>query len=257
MLTLEFSEDYPNKAPVVKFRTRMFHPNSAWRAWPERLRVRVVRVCVEGGKRSTAACAREGVRWSWVAQRRTRANAPLPPLTPPTACPARLPAPPAVGEQSTLMGGSAWISCRTSGAQSTTSQPSSHPSRQAFRARVFAWLCAARARLLAVGGGRVVGGGLVCGVLVAPPSVCCTPRSTPPPTPPTPACTVSAVRPQPQLPSQQRGSAAVHRGSARVQPTGGRGWACACGGGCVSVCVCVCVPCPPLVHTRVPPHTCR
>ena len=23
------SEDYPNKAPVVKFRTRMFHPNSA------------------------------------------------------------------------------------------------------------------------------------------------------------------------------------------------------------------------------------
>ena len=27
-LTMEFSEDYPNKAPVVKFRTRMFHPNS-------------------------------------------------------------------------------------------------------------------------------------------------------------------------------------------------------------------------------------
>jgi ubiquitin-conjugating enzyme E2 A len=27
-LTLEFSEDYPNKAPVVKFKTTMFHPNS-------------------------------------------------------------------------------------------------------------------------------------------------------------------------------------------------------------------------------------
>jgi len=25
---MEFSEDYPNKAPVVKFRTRMYHPNS-------------------------------------------------------------------------------------------------------------------------------------------------------------------------------------------------------------------------------------
>lgn len=27
-LTLEFSEDYPNKAPTVKFITKMFHPNS-------------------------------------------------------------------------------------------------------------------------------------------------------------------------------------------------------------------------------------
>lgn len=27
-LSMEFSEDYPNKAPVVKFRTTMFHPNS-------------------------------------------------------------------------------------------------------------------------------------------------------------------------------------------------------------------------------------
>ncbi|KAF5831909.1 histone ubiquitination protein [Dunaliella salina] len=26
-LTLEFSEDYPNKAPVVKFKSQMFHPN--------------------------------------------------------------------------------------------------------------------------------------------------------------------------------------------------------------------------------------
>ena len=26
-LTLEFTEDYPNKAPVVKFLTKMFHPN--------------------------------------------------------------------------------------------------------------------------------------------------------------------------------------------------------------------------------------
>lgn len=27
-LTLEFSEDYPNKAPTVRFITKMFHPNS-------------------------------------------------------------------------------------------------------------------------------------------------------------------------------------------------------------------------------------
>ncbi|GMH41501.1 hypothetical protein BSKO_09411 [Bryopsis sp. KO-2023] len=26
-LTLDFSEDYPNKAPVVKFKSKMFHPN--------------------------------------------------------------------------------------------------------------------------------------------------------------------------------------------------------------------------------------
>ena len=26
-LTLEFSEEYPNKAPVVKFKTFIFHPN--------------------------------------------------------------------------------------------------------------------------------------------------------------------------------------------------------------------------------------
>ena len=26
-LSMEFSEDYPNKAPVVKFLTRLFHPN--------------------------------------------------------------------------------------------------------------------------------------------------------------------------------------------------------------------------------------
>ena len=28
LLTLAFSEDYPNKAPVVKFVTKMYHPNS-------------------------------------------------------------------------------------------------------------------------------------------------------------------------------------------------------------------------------------
>lgn len=27
-VTLQFSEEYPNKAPVVKFVSRMFHPNS-------------------------------------------------------------------------------------------------------------------------------------------------------------------------------------------------------------------------------------
>jgi hypothetical protein len=32
-LTMEFSEDYPNKAPVVKFRTRMYHPNSELCRW--------------------------------------------------------------------------------------------------------------------------------------------------------------------------------------------------------------------------------
>jgi ubiquitin-conjugating enzyme E2 A len=26
-LSLTFSEDYPNKAPVVKFESKMFHPN--------------------------------------------------------------------------------------------------------------------------------------------------------------------------------------------------------------------------------------
>lgn len=31
-LTMAFSEEYPNKAPVVRFKTAMFHPNSAW-AW--------------------------------------------------------------------------------------------------------------------------------------------------------------------------------------------------------------------------------
>ena len=31
-LTLEFSEDYPNKAPVVKFKSTMFHPNSEFAA---------------------------------------------------------------------------------------------------------------------------------------------------------------------------------------------------------------------------------
>ena len=28
-MTLQFSEDYPNKAPVVRFESKMFHPNSA------------------------------------------------------------------------------------------------------------------------------------------------------------------------------------------------------------------------------------
>jgi ubiquitin-conjugating enzyme E2 A len=32
-LTLTFTEDYPNKAPTVRFESKMFHPNSAcpWR----------------------------------------------------------------------------------------------------------------------------------------------------------------------------------------------------------------------------------
>ena len=28
-LSVEFTEEYPNKAPTVKFLTKMFHPNSA------------------------------------------------------------------------------------------------------------------------------------------------------------------------------------------------------------------------------------
>ena len=33
LLTLAFSEDYPNKAPVVKFVTKMYHPNSESGRW--------------------------------------------------------------------------------------------------------------------------------------------------------------------------------------------------------------------------------
>jgi len=33
-LTIEFSEEYPNKAPVVKFKSSMFHPNSAPKVQP-------------------------------------------------------------------------------------------------------------------------------------------------------------------------------------------------------------------------------
>ena len=37
-LTLEFSEEYPNKAPLVKFKSAMYHPNSEYpvpfRVWP-------------------------------------------------------------------------------------------------------------------------------------------------------------------------------------------------------------------------------
>lgn len=36
-LTMEFSEEYPNKAPVVKFKTRLFHPNGMWRGYISRL----------------------------------------------------------------------------------------------------------------------------------------------------------------------------------------------------------------------------
>ena len=27
-MTIEFTEEYPNKAPLVKFITKMYHPNS-------------------------------------------------------------------------------------------------------------------------------------------------------------------------------------------------------------------------------------
>jgi len=29
-LSVEFTEEYPNKSPTVKFITKMFHPNSEW-----------------------------------------------------------------------------------------------------------------------------------------------------------------------------------------------------------------------------------
>lgn len=49
-LSMEFSEDYPNKAPVVKFTTRMFHPNSAR---PCLARRAAGWCCWEGGRRAT------------------------------------------------------------------------------------------------------------------------------------------------------------------------------------------------------------
>ena len=36
-LTLTFTEDYPNKAPTVRFESKMFHPNSACAAPPPSL----------------------------------------------------------------------------------------------------------------------------------------------------------------------------------------------------------------------------
>lgn len=44
-LTLQFTEDYPNKAPVVRFESKMFHPNSARAASPAHSAL--VTLCVE------------------------------------------------------------------------------------------------------------------------------------------------------------------------------------------------------------------
>ncbi len=38
-LTLDFSEEYPNKAPVVKFKSTMFHPNSTCLLQPQLLHI--------------------------------------------------------------------------------------------------------------------------------------------------------------------------------------------------------------------------
>ena len=92
-LSLEFSEDYPNKAPVVKFKTKLFHPNGEQRK-------RGVCVSVSGKLR----------------------YADLLLLTPP-------PTPvPKNAVQSTRTAASAWTFSKISGPPSTTSPPSSPPS---------------------------------------------------------------------------------------------------------------------------------
>jgi ubiquitin-conjugating enzyme E2 A len=52
-LTLEFTEDYPNKAPVVKFKSTMFHPNSASAA---RLRCSCAHSCVHTASTRASCC---------------------------------------------------------------------------------------------------------------------------------------------------------------------------------------------------------
>lgn len=121
-LTLEFSEDYPNKAPVVKFKSTMFHPNSE--------------LCVAAVDQALYAAAAlpsmqaafclhpSPVRARWFLQQVLWATHWLCPTTFACACPCLCPACLCALLQSTLMAASAWTSCKTSGAPSMMCQPS-------------------------------------------------------------------------------------------------------------------------------------
>ena len=114
-LRMEFSEDYPNKAPLVKFKTRMFHPNSelpsTWlrgtmgQLWQRCSLQRRCCCSLVVGPDCALHCLP-----AWVAvdvlNRRLRL----------------------ASLQSMLTAASVWTSYRISGAPSTMSQPSSPPS---------------------------------------------------------------------------------------------------------------------------------
>ena len=87
-VTLQFSEEYPNKAPVVKFVSRMFHPNSLFFSFSSSFAPLFIMAHQNPSQLSM---------------------------------------------QSTRTGASAWTSCRTCGARSTTSRASSQASSRCCR----------------------------------------------------------------------------------------------------------------------------